>query len=155
MCHEVAVRRSQAASGPSPPKSTTTTPLPSRCRRAESEPASGSASRRRGPRPVASPEGLDGGLLGRLALSHAPLGLAMGEHLPQVTPHRFGAHPLLVAVAKPLLGRGRERQRVGLAGAADQLHLAILRPDRQHHRRERGVQVGADPGGHAGALASV
>ena len=66
-----------------------------------------------------------------------------------------GAHPPLVAAAKPLLGRRRERQHVGPARAADQLHLAVFRADRQHHRLKRRVQVGADAGGHGGALARV
>ena len=104
---------------------------------------------------TASTRQLLGRLLGRLALAHAALGLAVGEDLAEVAPDRLGAHPLLVAVAKPLLGRRRERQRVGLAGPADQLDLAVARADRQHDRRERGVQVGADPGRHGGALARV
>src|SRR5947209_5878718 len=47
--------------------------------------------------------------LGDLALPHAGLGLAVGEDLPEVSLHRLLAHLLLVALAKPLLGRRRER----------------------------------------------
>ena len=96
-----------------------------------------------------------GGLVGDLALADAVLGLAVGEDLAQVAADRVGAHPGLVAVAQPLLGLGREDEQVALALAADRLHLPGVRPDRQHDRLERGVQVGADPGGDAGALARV
>ena len=60
-----------------------------------------------------------------------------------------------VAVAQPLLGLGGEHQQVALALPADALHLAVVRADRQHDGRQRGVEVGADPGGDGGALARV
>ena len=85
------------------------------------------------------------GLLRGLTLPHAALGLTVGKDFTQITPHGLGVHPLLVAVAKPLGGR-RQRQGVELASSADQLDLAVTRTDRQHHRRERGAQVAADPG---------
>jgi hypothetical protein len=69
------------------------------------------------------------GLLGGLALAHPAFGFAVGEDLPEVASDCLAAHPLLVAVAKPLLGRRREGQGVGLAGSPDQLHLALLGSD--------------------------
>ena len=96
-----------------------------------------------------------GGLVGDLALADPVLRLAVGEDLAEVATDRLGAHPRLVAVAQPLLGLGREDEQVALALAADRLHLPGVRSDRQHHRLERGVQVGADPGGDGGALARV
>ena len=96
-----------------------------------------------------------GGLVGDLALADPVLGLAVGEDLAEVAADRLGAHPRLVAVAQPLLGLRREDEQVALALAADRLHLPGVRADRQHDRLERGVQVGADPGGDGGALARV
>ena len=96
-----------------------------------------------------------GGLVGDLALADPVLGLAVGEDLAEVAADRLGAHPGLVAVAQPLLGLGREDEQVALALPADRLHLLGVRADRQHDRLERRVQVGADPGGDAGALARV
>jgi len=79
----------------------------------------------------------------------------VGEDLAEVALDRLGADPLLVAVAKPLLGGRGQRERVGLAGPPDQLHLAVPGTDRQHHRRQRRVQVGADARRDGGALACV
>ena len=94
--------------------------------------------------------------LGGLALAHAGLGLAVGEDRPEVALDRVGVHPGLVSLSEPLLGGRGDREQVGLAlPASDRVHLVLAGADRQHHRCERGVQVGADPGGHAGALARV
>ena len=94
-------------------------------------------------------------LLGGFAMPHAALGLAVREDLAEVAAYGFGAHSLLVAVAKPLLRDGREGKHVGLTASPDQLDLAVLGTDRQHHRFERGVEVGADLGGDGGAFAGV
>src|SRR5581483_9131715 len=56
---------------------------------------------------------------------------------------------------EPLLGRWREREHVGPACAADQVDLTVFRTDREDHRFKRGVEVGADSGGHGDALARV
>ena len=134
-----------AAAGPRPPKSTRHHAVAVRAR-----------GRLRG-----------GGRLGRrlggwlvcfggFALAHPGLGLAVGEDRPEVAPDRVGVHPRLVTLSEPLLGRRRDREQVGLAlPAADRLDLPVAGADRQHDRRERRVQVGADPGGDAGALARV
>ncbi len=127
----------------------TTAPLPSASSRSPSAAAPPCS-----PSPTARNR-LLGRLLGGLALAHAALGLAVGEDLAEVSPHGRSVHPPLVPAAQPLLGRRREREHVRPARAADQLHLALLGSDRQHDRLERGVQVGADAGGHGGALARV
>ena len=67
----------------------------------------------------------------------------------------FGAHALAVAVAQPRLGGGREREQVAPSGPAQALDLKVAGADRKHDGGQRGVKVGADPGGDAGALAGV
>jgi hypothetical protein len=96
-----------------------------------------------------------GGLVGRFALAHAGLGLAVGEDLAEVAADGVGAHARLIAVSQPLLGVGGQHEQVALALPADALDLAGAWADRQHDGRERGVEVGADAGGHRGALAGV
>jgi len=58
-------------------------------------------------------------------------------------------------VAQPLLGVGREDEQVALALAADRLYLPGVRADREDDGFERGVQVGADPGGTAATAARL